>query len=625
MRIENYFDLSGNNGYSGLFFACGSFGIVDGDAEYVKEEKAGKSTYTFQNESIRLQAEFEVVDGICVRRDSLENFSEHTVEINDLVSRFCLDGNDYDVYTQYNAWQHESTGGWQRLVTQIRAEACGMRGCDGAAPVMGFHNRSTGKNTVFHLLPNAQWQMTAKKFPKNEKEIVILEGGFCSSGLRFRLEPGEKIDLPELIFFSAESKTDLDAYKLHQYFNKRYPRKSLPIIYNSWLHCFDNLDPDDLIRQADRAGEMGFEAFMIDAGWFGNGDSWSSSVGDWEENTISGPRGRLGEISRRVRKNGMIFGLWFEPERASEKSRAVAEHPEYYMGTGKNRVLNFSNPETVSYMADIVSAQIKKYDIGWVKFDFNTSLTVDPAGCGFYRYFQGQRRFVELLKEQFPELYISNCASGGYRMDLYQAQFTDSFWLSDNQGPFGEIDIVKGTLKRMPTGCIERWNIQKYADGFPRYGHKETVGLLLNCNNATWDSIVAVHPSLAEGIVQGGPMGFSCSLTDFPPIYQKQWSDVIAKYKEDREFYRNATARILVDSDQISVIEYADENFDQCILQIFTKTVAARDLILYPSVNKNVKYQSPDGEIDGSDLAENGIHVTSLKDNSCQTIILRKQ
>lgn len=35
MRIENYFDLGGKLGFSGLFLACGSFGIVDGNVEYV--------------------------------------------------------------------------------------------------------------------------------------------------------------------------------------------------------------------------------------------------------------------------------------------------------------------------------------------------------------------------------------------------------------------------------------------------------------------------------------------------------------------------------------------------------------------------------------------------------------
>ena len=623
MRIENYFNLSGQYGFSGLFFVAGSFGIVDGNNEYTQTEENGIKKFTCRTQSVELCSSFEQnEDGVVIRRDSLKNITDTPIEINTLLSRFCLDGNDYDIYTQYNSWLHESTGGWQRLVTQIKAEAQGIRSCDGSAPIMGFHNRYTGKNTVFHLIPNAQWQMTAKKFPDTANEKVVLETGFSNTGLRISVKPCEVINLPEIIFFRAESRTDLDAYKLHRYFNKAYPRKKTPVVYNSWLYCYDDLNIDNLKKQVDTAAEMGIEAFMIDAGWFGNGEDWSSAVGDWTENMTSGPCGRLAELSEHVRQKGMTFGLWFEPERADPKSRAVAEHPDFYIN---KRVFDFANPDAVSYMLETISAQIEKYNIGWVKFDFNTSIPADPSGNCFYRYLQGQRRFVEGIKEKFPDIYITNCASGGYRMDLYGAQFTDSFWLSDNQGPLGGLDIVKGTLKRMPSACIERWNVQKYADGFPRYGRKDKVGVMFSCNNGTWDSIVAVNPTFVEQFLHGGPFGFSCDIDAFPSEYKERWKEVIAEYKKDREFYQKAEAHILVDSDQISVIEYTDEENKLCIVQIFTKTVYAQDIIVYPVVDKSAKYSYEDTYLDGKDLFENGILVNDLKENYCTVLKLTKE
>lgn len=625
MRLENYFRLQGELGFSGLFFASGSFGVVDGNTAYTLSEENGKKIYTWENDEIRLCAEFEVIHDVCVRRDSLTNLTEHPIEFYDLVSRFCLDGDDYDIYTQYSGWQHESQGGWQRLTTQIRAEAYGMRGCDGATPIMGFHNRYTGKNTVFHLLPNARWQMTAKKIPRNDKELVVFEAGFNSSGLHFTVMPNEKILLPEMIFFSADQKIDLDAHKLHHYYNQAYPRKKLPIAYNTWLHCFDDLDAEDLLKQADYAADMGFEAFMIDAGWFGVGEDWSQSVGDWEENLASGPKGRLMDISQRVRERGMVFGLWFEPERAMECCQAVRTHPDYYFTSNNVCFFDFANSDAVTYMANTIAKQIEKYSIGWVKFDFNASTPTDPSGCAFYRYLKGQRTFIELLRTRFPELYITNCASGGYRMELYQAQFTDSFWLSDNQGPLDGIDIVKGTLLRMPTACIERWNVQKYADGFPRYGHKEKVGVMFNCNNGTWDSIVAVDPSFAEGFLYGGPMGFSCDLSAFPEVYVERWKEIIARYKKDRDFYQFASARILVDSPALSVIEYADADLTHCEIQIFTKTNHAHHILLYPVVNQNAMYRYDEELIKGEDILKDGILIHPLQNLSCQIFKLTQE
>ncbi|MBR2612778.1 MAG: alpha-galactosidase [Clostridia bacterium] len=620
MRIENYIDLSGRNGCSGLFFASGSFGLIDGEAKYTASEKDGKIVYITEKNGVRLTATFEMVGAVCVRRDVLENISEGEIVVGDLLSRFTLDGDDYNVYTQYSAWLHESTGDWQRLVTQIRTEAGSMRGCEGATPMMALENRYTGRLSVFHLMPSAQWQMGARKYPRMDKEVVVLEAGLLGRGLHFSLKSGEQIVLPEIIFYPAKNKTDLDAYKLHRYYNKTYPRKTLPVIYNSWMHCFDDLDIDDLKRQADTAQAMGFEAYMIDAGWFGNGDNWSRCVGDWEENLTSGPCGRLAELSAYVRERGMVFGLWFEPERASGASRSVREHPDFYIQSEGAWLLDFSNPLAVDFIYEKVASNIEKYSLGWVKFDFNDSIPIDPSGCAFYHYLAGQRRFIERLQQRFPEVYITNCASGGYRMDLHQAKFTNSLWISDNHSPLFGLDILRGTLKRMPTSCIERWNVQKYAESFPCSGYKGQVGVLFNCNNGTWDSITNVDASFAENFFIGGPMGFSCDLFGMPEEHKTAWKNAIAKYKEDREFFRTASAHILVDTDSICAIEYADETFSRIILQVYTKTVHAESIIIYPVLDENASYTYGDTAVQGRTLAEDGVLVNTNKEFACSRL-----
>ena len=618
MRIENYVDLSGRSGCSGLFFVSGSFGLIDGDVGYTRGDEDGKTVFTYENDKVRVRAEFEMVGDVCVRRGTLENISGEPIEINDFLSRFTLDGSDYDVYTQYSAWVHESVGEWQHLTTQIRAEACGMRGCDGATPMLAMHNRFTGRNTVFHLVPNAQWQMIARKYPVMDKEIVVVEMGFSNTGLRFPLAEGECISLPDVIFYPAQNRTDLDAYKLHRYYIQKYPRTKLPVFYNSWMHCFDHLDIEDLKAQADCAKEMGFEGFMIDAGWFGNGEAWADCVGDWEENLVSGPCGRLSEVSERVRENGMIFGLWFEPERATKTSQSVSAHPEYYiLPTRGDALLDFANPDAVEFIYEKVASQIEKYHIGWVKFDFNATIPVDPSGCAFYHYLKGQKVFVDKLKARFPDLYITNCASGGYRMDLHQPTFTDSLWISDNHSPVRGLDILRGTLKRLPTSFIERWNVQQYAEGFPRYGVVGKVGVLFNCNNGTWDSITTVDPTFAENFFIGGPMGFSCDLVALPEEYKNRWVSAIAQYKEDRDFFRTATAHILVDADAICVIEYASEKFERVVLQLFTKLVNAESLTVYPVLDTTAEYSYGEKCMKGADLASDGISFAGLREFSC--------
>ena len=479
----------------------------------------------------------------------------------------------------------------------------------------------TGRSVVFHLLPNSQWKITARKYPEMDRELVVVETGFEDSGLKLVAEPHEIIELPTVIFYSAKNKVDLDAYKLHEVYNRLYPRKTLPVFYNSWLYCFDKLDVDELLNQVDIAAEMGFEAFMIDAGWFGKGENWAPSVGDWTENTVSGPAGRLIEISERVRERGMIFGLWFEPERAGPESDSMRDHPDQYMN---GWALDFANEAARDRMLDLISEQIEKYSIGWIKFDFNATMPSDPSGNAFYRYMQGQREFITRLRARFPNIYITNCASGGQRMELGSGDIFDSYWLSDNQGPYDGIRIVKDTLKRMPTSMIERWNVQHYCEGFPNErGGKQ--GKMLNCNDAVWNYVIGMHDSFPEEFSKGGPLGMSCDLASFPEKYRERWKAVITDYKANREFFRTATARILVDSEQMVVIQYSDCALERCVIQIFMKTIYAKDIILYPTVDENAYYDYGGAIRHGSDIAENGIYTDILFPYACVVLGLQKK
>ena len=617
MKIENYIQTREVCGYgaTGLFSACGNFGIIDYTQNYQREEKDGKIVYTYENGEIKLCATFTMfTNGAVIRHDYFENLTGKEIEINRLASRFYMDGNNYEVYTQYSGWQHESSGEWQRLVTQVTAETQGIRTCDGATPMMGLQNCYTGKITVFHLIPNCQWKINVRKYPCSDRELVVVETGLQDSGLKLRVLPNEKIDLPEVIFYQADSKIDFDAYKLHEVFNTLYPRRSMPIVYNSWLYCFDMLDIDNLKKQADVAAELGFEAFMIDAGWFGKGNNWFEAVGDWEENLTIGPKGRLLELSEHIRSKGMRFGLWLEPERAFYKSDAVKNHPEFFI---RNTFLNFAEENARAYILDAVSKVLDKYKIGWVKFDYNATMPYDLSSEAFYRYWQGYRQFIQEFKQRYPDVYMTNCGGGGFRMELGQAQLFDSFWFTDNQGPYDGIRIIKDSLKRLPTNVVERWNVQKYCDGFLEYGNPNGIGRMLNCNNATWDFIIGINDTFAEQFMMGGPIGFSCDMVGFPVYYKEKWKNIITQYKEDRAFYITATARILIDSDNLIAIEYADVDLDRCIVQVFTKVIYALYLRMYPVLDKSATYNLGKQTLLGKDAMEEGILLEDLQNNCC--------
>lgn len=625
MYIEKYIysRTPYRKGISGMWYLSGDFGVLDGPCDYTVTQTAQTRTYSYQTEQYRVSSVFtRQANGVMLRQDSFENLTDRPLMLNTFFSRFYLEGNRYEVYTQYNGCHHESSGVWQELVTQVTAASCGIRTCEGATPMMALRNQHHGKISVFHLLPNCQWQMTVKKRPYTAKnEAVILETGIENNALRLMVAPAEKIDLPTVIFYQTENRNDLDAYKLHEVYNALYPRRQLPIMYNTWFHHFDSIDVDAILRQVDTAADMGIEMFVVDAGWFGVGGHWSDAVGDWTENLTGGFRGRLLEVSQRVRDRGMIFGLWFEPERAGVNAHILKEHPEFYLD---GVFFDFANPEAREYMLQTIMAVVDRYHIGFIKFDFNASTPHDPSGSGFYRYMQGHKEFVDRMRQAYPEMYITGCASGGMRMELQQGALFDSFWLSDNQGPYEGLTIVKNTLKRMPTGLIERWNVQKYCDGFPKVRSDEWQGFMISCNNSSFDFVLNVNDAYNLAFLTGGPIGFSGDIAAYPDEYKEKFREFLAQYKQDREFFRTATARILIDSEDIIAIEYADTALERCIIQFFTKLPYTNMLTVYPVVDESAQYELDGQVISGKELTREGIFQEKFINNDCRSMELRK-
>lgn len=621
MRYETLFDIERNfGGCCGLFSASGSFGIIDGTVTAGAITREG-NTYTYANGTVALTATFTPeTNGAVWRRDTLRNLTDRPLILNRFFSRFMLESCDCEVYTQYNAWQHENSGSWQPLCTQVTAASTGIRTCDGATPVMAIASRQSGKITVFHLLPNCQWKMTASRRPLYDKlDVTVLEAGIEDSGLALTVAPGEEITLPEMLFFVTDRRTDLGAHILHEVYNRRYPRRALPTLYNTWLLDFDTVRVEDIKRQADCAAELGIEMFLIDAGWFGTKANWWDCIGDWRENMVGGFAGRLAEVSEHIRSRGMRFGLWIEPERALAESPVPQEHPEYFIG---NIFLNFARDDAREYIFETVCSLVDRYQIGFLKYDFNATLPYDPDHAGFYRYMQGQQKFVEAIRARYPDIYITNCAAGGHRIELGQACLFDSFWLSDNQSPCAGLRIFTDLAKRMPPSAIEKWGVLTFGGDFPEYTKTVHRALPLSCDNATWDAISCVSTDYTHAFMTGGPLGFSCNIADFPADYKETVKAFLAQYKRDRAFYASAVLFTLCDAANLIVLQYSDPEKHRCILQCFTQLVYQESLTVYPIVDPSLNYLADGIERSGADLAENGITFRDLADYNCRTLEL---
>ena len=321
---------------------------------------------------IRVETEEKTgVAGVTHRRTVVRNLSDRQIALTCLFDAYRFEGGAFEVYTQANTWMNESRGAWQPLHTCVGARAGGMRTSFGAAPVLALWNKETGRGRVFHLMSDAAWEMRATIAPGGgEKTFASVEVGMDSRYLHYRLKPGEQVALPEVVSYDFTNKTDLDCHKLHAWWHANYP-------------CFDKLDFDFVMKQVKKAGELGLEYFVIDAGWFGPKADWGSTRGDWKERPDGWLGGRLAEIAQAVKASGMKFGLWIEAEVAVGNSEAFKTHPEHFRRDHGGIYLDFTRADARGSLHAAIDALVKKYGIEFIKFDFNADAKIDDLGRDF--------------------------------------------------------------------------------------------------------------------------------------------------------------------------------------------------------------------------------------------------
>lgn len=614
MFNKKFFD-KGNDARQ-FFRGCGSFGELKGTLQ------RQDNTLVLQNEDYRMSCVYTSdAYGVFNRQDTFTNLSDKPMQVNNLKSRFVFDGGEYEVYTQFNNWQTENAGYWQHLVNNVTIGSESVRTCQNSTPFLVLWSNQANRGTAFHLLPSSNWEIKVSRVGiVGKKTRIVVELGISDYNFHLTVAPGESVKLPELLCYEVKDKVHLDCYKLHNYMHTNYPRKELPVIYNTWLYKFDNITYENVSKQIPLAADIGCEYFFLDAGWFGKGADWSTSVGDWSENMVSALAGRMIDIANEVRAAGMKFGLWLEPERANVNSDAMKEHPEFYLpitGDADNYLLDFANPEAVDWMLGVIFDLIDKYGIRYIKDDFNVNSFFSEKQDAFLAYHAGHEDFMRRLQARYPDLYLSSCASGGMRMELQNYKFFNSSWPSDNESPYTEMDMYRHAILRLPPQAMERWaaihsieNQTEFYESFARC-NKDNCERLVACCDATWCHIEGVQVSYLKGYMGCGPIGFSCDLSLVSEKVRTELKAFIAQVKENRDFWKTAVARVLCDTKTMTIYQYSDMALNKAVLQLFPTDTTQEVGTAYPELDAAKSYRVNGSEpISGAQLMAEGIDVT---------------
>lgn len=144
----------------------------------------------------------------------------------------------------------------------------------------------------------------------------------------------------------------------------RRPNKdneNLPVIFNDYMNClFGDPTTEKEFPLVDAAEKAGCEYFVIDAGWYADGNWWDS-VGEWQESKKRFPNG-VREVTDYIRSKGMIPGVWLELEVMGINCKKASILPDecFFLRHGKRVYdrsryqLDFRHPLVIEHVTEVI-------------------------------------------------------------------------------------------------------------------------------------------------------------------------------------------------------------------------------------------------------------------------------
>ncbi|MBQ3572872.1 MAG: alpha-galactosidase [Clostridia bacterium] len=313
----------------------------------------------------------------------------------------------------------------------------------------------------FNLVYSGDFAFKAQIEENNDLRIL---GGINDYDFSWELRKNERFVTPEVVMVYSEnglgemSRAYHDLYRTYL-INPRFVNKSRPIVINNWEATYFDFTPEKLCNIIDSVKDTGIDTLVLDDGWFGKRDNDTSGLGDWIVNESKMPGG-LKTVIDYAHKNGMKFGLWFEPEMVSPDSDLYRAHPDWAIHAGDlvpclgrdQLVLDLTREEVCEYIINAVSKILNSNEIDYVKWDMNRSLTDNwsswlgkNAKEMHHRYVLGLYKVCEALVNGFPNIIFEGCSSGGCRFDPAMLYYFPQIWTSDNSDAYMRTFIQYGT------------------------------------------------------------------------------------------------------------------------------------------------------------------------------------
>ena len=407
---------------------------------------------TMEQPGVRAKLYYTLFDTALTRRVVLENTGEQPVRLQKCMS-FSMDiPGAYQLTSFHGGWSAEmrkntAPVGGAKVVVESLTGASSNRHNPGFMLHEADATESCGRVYGFNLIYSGNHYASAQRSMQGLTRVMqgVNPSNFCR-----KLARGEVFETPEAVMTVSDAGFGGMSRQMHRFVNKHivpayWRNRNRPVLYNSWEGCMFHFNQHRLLDLADRAKDLGCELFVLDDGWFGKRNDDKSGLGDYTVNTKKLPHGMEG-LSKAIRKKGLQFGLWFEPESVSPDSDLYRAHPDWALTDehpdvlGRHQLLlDLTKPEVRDYIVENVSKLLDNASISYVKWDMNRHSIA--LGEKSYDFVLGLYDVLRRIFESRPEVLLESCSSGGNRFDLGMICFSPQVWCSDDTDPIERLTI----------------------------------------------------------------------------------------------------------------------------------------------------------------------------------------
>lgn len=330
-------------------------------------------------------------------------------------------------------------------------ESFGGRSSDGVMPY--FNLAGEGGGLIVAIGWTGDWKAS---FELQANGRVRVTAGLKRT--RFRLAPREEVRLPSILAMNysgdwIDGQNQFRRLMLAHFTPNNHPPMTLMPVQAGvhGIFPFNGTSEEKLVQlAADVAAlKLPLDCYHLDAGW--NEGGFPKGQGNPQADPVRFPNG-LAPVGAAVRKTGMRFLAWFEPERAMRGSWLEREHPEWLLkptGTPDRLryqerdgfyLLDLGHPEARQWAIESISEEITRSGLSFYRQDFNlypsyfwhTDEKPDEVGLREIRHINGLYAFLDELARRHPDLILDNCAAGGRRLDFEMMRRCIVLWRSDS-------------------------------------------------------------------------------------------------------------------------------------------------------------------------------------------------